>query len=77
MYKIEPLNNGRYENIELGARYTLTFKSALRIAKIFHNSGAKCRVSRLIRVCDDIFCWSETLSEKQTDKLCFDDEEND
>lgn len=75
MYKVEVFSHGKFNNVELGPRYTLTFKSALSLARLFLANEAEFTISKFARIHGDIFCWSDCLSEKQEEQLYFGDDE--
>lgn len=57
MYKIEVLTSGKYKNICLGARYSLTKKAAKNFIEMLQEDKAEFRVYKFIK-CADLFCWS-------------------
>ena len=58
MYKVTVLTSGKYANVELGERYCLTRKTAIKLANTFLQSGCDITLAKLIR-CGDTFYWSE------------------
>lgn len=59
MYKVEPTNRGKYNNIELGARYFLFKKDALECFKTFLNDGAEPKIYKFTRLYFGAYAWSD------------------
>lgn len=59
MYKVEPTNRGKYDNIELGARYFLFKKEAVECYKMFLEEGAEPTITKFTRLHFGVYAWSD------------------
>lgn len=61
MYKIEVISSGKYSNVVLGPRYSLTKKEVIRFAKHLDEVEADYEIYKFIRITKGFFCWRRTL----------------
>lgn len=59
MYRVIVKDKGKYNNVVVGARYCFTKRSAVRLMADFMSVECECEVEKFVRICDDVFCWSE------------------
>ena len=59
MYKVEPTNRGKYDNIEPGARYFLFKKEAVKCYKLFLEDGAEPTITEFTRLRFGVYAWSD------------------
>lgn len=59
MYKVTPLDSGKWHNVLPGARYCLTKKYAKELMKNFLEVECEIEVERFIRLTRGIYAWSD------------------
>ena len=59
MYKVIPLDCGKWHNVVPGARYCLTKKDAKELMKEFLESECEVEVYRFIRLTRGVYSWSD------------------
>ena len=59
MYRITINSTGKYHNVNTGARYCFTKKSAKDLIDNFTAVECDFIVEKLIRLHDDVFCFSD------------------
>lgn len=59
MYKVIPLDCGKWHNVLPGARYCLTKKAAKGLMKTFLNAECEIEVYKFIRLTRGIYSWSD------------------
>jgi hypothetical protein len=59
MYRVVVMNRGKYNNVMVGARYCFTKRSLVKLVADFMSMECDCEVERFVRICKDVFCWSE------------------
>lgn len=64
MYRVTVLTSGKYDNVALGARYCFTKRSARDLIDNFLEVNCEIEVEKFIRLCDDVFCWSDRADDK-------------
>lgn len=70
MYRVIVKSRGKYNNIVLGVRYCFTKRSVIELAVMFAKVECEFDIEKFIRICNDIFTWSNSgVSEKIWDKI--------
>lgn len=70
MYKVIIKDSGKYHNVMIGERYCLTKRTAIKLAVMLESVECDYRVAKLVRLYEDVFCWSEgEVEEKFWDKV--------
>ena len=62
MYRIKPLDTGKYQNVEAGYRYCIRAKDVVDLIRLFKRYDCKYTIEKLVRV-DLVFFWSSTIEE--------------
>lgn len=60
MYRVTVKSRGKYGNVTMGARYSLTKRSAIRLTALFVGDECDLTVEKWTRMHGDTFCWSES-----------------
>lgn len=68
MYRVVVKSRGKYNNVSLGARYSLTQRSAIELAVMFDMDECDYEVEKFVRLSDDVFSWSD-VDEKFWEKF--------
>ena len=53
----------------LGARYCLTKRTVIDLAVSFELVECEYEIEKFVRICKDIFCWSDGIDEKIWEKI--------
>ena len=59
MYKVEATKRGKYNNINIGARYFLFKKQALQCYKMFLEEEAEPTITKFTRLYFGVYAWSD------------------
>lgn len=68
MYRVVVNSRGKYNNVTLGARYSLTRRTAIDLAILFDGEECNYDVEKFVRIHGDVFSWSD-VDEKFWEKF--------